>query len=176
MDIILHLGGNSARIEKTIEVAKQNPNAYILVSSEDSCLSISEKFKEAGIASDRYIFDFHAWDTVTNFTKTYNFIRRTLAAKLYVVTDQFHMRRALSIADMIYLWDSIDVVACPYIGRTTPKESTRLIIEDTLRALLWRLTGYLYFNKKIKEQRMPYLEQEERLAVKNGLPVNYVVS
>lgn len=176
MDIILHLGGNSARVEKTIEVAKQNPNAYILVSSEDSCLSISEKFKEAGIASDCYIFDFHAWDTVTNFTKTYNFVRRKLATKLYVVTDQFHMRRALSIADMVYLWDSIEIVACPYIGRTTPKESLRLIIEDTARALLWRLTGYLYADKKIKESRMFTLEAEKQVAVKNGLPVNYVAS
>lgn len=177
MDIILHLGGNPLRVEKTIKIAKANPGAFIVISSEGDPVYIATQLQNAGIKHDQYVFDFNAWDTVTNFSKTYGFIEDRLPLKLYIVTDKFHMKRAKAIAKMVYLYDPIQLVECPHFeGDPERQEPQRFIIEDTLRALLWRLTGYLYYDKRIKQARTPGLEADKKRAIENGYPVNRVVA
>ena len=73
--VILHLGGNVNRIDKTIELALANPNAVVVVSTEGSPSTVISRLDAAGISRNRYILDFKAWDTLTNFALTYDLIK-----------------------------------------------------------------------------------------------------
>ena len=73
--VILHLGGCVSRIEKTLELAAAHPDAVIVISSEGSIARVINRLEAAGVARDRYILDFKAWDTVTNFALTFDLIK-----------------------------------------------------------------------------------------------------
>ena len=69
------------------------------------------------MSRDRYIIDFKAWDTVTNFALTYDLIKNQIEAKrLLVVTDKFHIERSMIIATKIYYLTGIELEAHPYMG------------------------------------------------------------
>ena len=67
---ILELGGNINRLDTALDLAKKSPNALIIISSESDPKECLQKLKAAGIAKERFILDYNAWDTVTNFVKT----------------------------------------------------------------------------------------------------------
>ena len=163
-NVILELGGNPNRLDKAIEVFKQNPDSIIVISTEGSLKFCIDKLKSAGIPDNQYIFDYNAWDTVTNFTETYNLIKSKTPQKLFVVTDQFHMKRSLIIANTIYFFTGIDIVPCPYIGGDLQiVESDSLIWGDFARSLIWKLTGYLFYDPSVKNERMPQIKADEKL-------------
>ena len=173
MDVILELGGNPARLYRVLELANQYPDAKIVVSSESSPEHVVGLLRGSGITDDRFILDFKAWDTVTNFTKTLKLICSYKPKKLYVVTDKFHMRRSIAIATAVYFLRGIKVIAEPYLGSEPhPPESDELVRYDRNRSYLWRLTGYLQYIQSIKDQRMPGIEADERRAKEQGYPVN----
>lgn len=170
MDVILELGGNVNRMNKAIEIAQQNLDTIIVVSSEDLPDVVVSLVDNAGISRDRLLLNYDAWDTVTNFTETYKLIKSFEPQKLYVVTDRFHMRRAMAIADAAYFRRGIELIPSPYES-SHPEEPIKLIIQDFLRSALWRGTGYLLYDPKVKEQRMPSLEANKRYAISKGYPV-----
>jgi uncharacterized SAM-binding protein YcdF (DUF218 family) len=173
MDIILELGGNVNRMNKAIELAQYHPDALLVVSSESSPDPVVSMVDNAGISRDRLLLDYNAWDTVTNFTTTYKLIKSFNPKKLYVVTDKFHMRRSMAIADAVYFRRGIELVPSPYlVGDLSREEPLKLVIEDFFRAALWRLTGYLMYDPTVKEQRMPGLDADKRYAISRGYPVN----
>jgi uncharacterized SAM-binding protein YcdF (DUF218 family) len=161
-NLILHLGGNIDRLEKTAELAHRYPNAKVIVSSELPRNEVIQRLQLLGVELDRCCLDYKAWDTVTNFIKTLPIIRSVKAKKVFVVTDLFHMRRSMAIAKGVYFLRGIEPVACPYMGYgLSHKEPDKLVREDTLRAWLWRLTGWLVYSKKVYDARMPaYLAAE----------------
>jgi vancomycin permeability regulator SanA len=141
---IIHLGGNVRRLNKAIETYRQNPGAFIIISSEDNTQQCVDKLKAAGIPDTDYIFDFNAWDTVTNFTTTFNYIRKRGTKTLFVVTDRFHMPRAMAIANIVYLFTGVKLVACESLeGDLNRKESKGKVQEAVIRATLWKFFGYL---------------------------------
>lgn len=171
MDIILELGGNVNRMNKAIELAKVHPDTLIIVSSEGVPDVVVSLVDNAGISRDRLLLDYNAWDTVTNFTATYKLIKSFEPKKLYVVTDKFHMRRSMAIADAVYFRRGVELIPSPYES-THPEEPIKLVIEDFLRASLWRTTGYLFYDPAVKDQRMPGIEADKRYAISKKYPVN----
>jgi uncharacterized SAM-binding protein YcdF (DUF218 family) len=154
--IILELGGSPNRLKKAAEIYHQFPDAIVLISSEDSahlCLNI---LAEANVPESKVFFNYDAWDTVTNFTETYKLITKANAQQLFVVTDKFHMERAMAIANVVYFASSIKLTPCEYLGGDLNRqESSGLIRADFLRALCWKLFGFLFYDKKVKQERMP---------------------
>ena len=171
MDVILELGGNVNRMNKAIKLAKVHPDTLIIVSSEGVPDVVVSLVDNAGISRDRLLLDYNAWDTVTNFTATYKLIKSFEPKKLYVVTDKFHMRRSMAIADAVYFRRVVELIPSIYES-THPVEPIKLVIEDFLRASLWRTTGYLFYDPAVKDQRMPGIEADKRYAISKKYPVN----
>lgn len=169
-DVIIHLGGDTTRVYETIQAANDNPSALIIVSSEDNPVWVDQQLQAAGISRDRYVFDFNAWDTVTNFTKTKRWVMQQRPRKLLVVTNEFHMPRAETIAHCVFWKEGVKVVACPMADRAPRSESWQLVLGDVARALLWRLTGILIADEKVKADRMPGINQEKASAQANNVP------
>jgi uncharacterized SAM-binding protein YcdF (DUF218 family) len=150
--LILHLGGRLGRADKCIELAQQFKDATILVSSEGG--DVIKYYTDRGIKSSRVFHDTVAWDTVTNFTGTYKRIKEEFKAnEVYVVTDDFHMKRAMLIAEVVYSGRGITAIACSAGNSIIRIESNNLITGDVIRAWSWRLTGFLFYSKKTREER-----------------------
>jgi uncharacterized SAM-binding protein YcdF (DUF218 family) len=150
--LILHLGGSLGRADKCIELAKQFKDAVILVSSESG--NVLEYYTDRGIDSSRVFHDIDAWDTVTNFTKTYKRIKEEFQVdEVYVVTDDFHMRRSMIIAQAVYWERGITAIPCSADNSISTVESDDLVISDAIRAWVWRLTGLLFYWKSVKKER-----------------------
>jgi vancomycin permeability regulator SanA len=141
---IIHLGGSVHRLNKAIEAYRHNPGAFIIISSEGGTQQCLDKLNVAGIPDTDYIFDFNAWDTVTNFTATFNYIRKRGTKTLFVVTDKFHMPRAMAIANIVYLFTGVKLIPCESLeGDLSRVETGTLVRSSIVRAALWKFFGYL---------------------------------
>jgi hypothetical protein len=76
------------------------------------------------------------------------------------VTDLFHIPRSKAICESIYFGRGVVRNYVPH-GIDDHKET---LWYDTFRALLWRFTGHLLYDEKVKEQRMPGIEADAKLA------------
>lgn len=162
-DIVLWLGGNFARGNKVAEIALQNTSTTVLVSSESDARACHQFLLNTGLPRERFILNYDAWDTVSNFTKTWPIVERLKAQHVYVVTDGFHMKRAMAIANAVYCMRPVIAHACPCspIGKGEPEHRVR---EDRLRAMTWRLTGYEPRWADVYEARMPYYREQAAIA------------
>ena len=163
--IIIELGGSPHRLNKAIEIYRQNPDALILISSESNPRLCVDMLNKAGIPRDKYIFDFNAWDTITNFTQTYKFIRSKGTKKLFVVTDKFHMRRSMVIAQTVYFLTGIDVIPCESLeGDLNRVESDSQVWGAFFSALGWKIFGYSNTNSNSYKTRMPCIQADKLIA------------
>ena len=152
--LILHLGGSLDRADKAIELARLIPTASILVSSEGG--EVLKYYTDRGIDASRVFIDNLAWDTVTNFTATYKRVKEEFKADVvHVVTHDFHMKRSMLIAEAVYWKSGITPVACPS-GGSDHEEPFNYLRDDAIRAWTWRLTGILFYWKKVREERSQY--------------------
>ena len=156
--LILHLGGGLDRANKCAQLADIYPDAKILVSSEGG--NPLEYYAQKGIDPNRVYLDYEAWDTVTNFTHTFDRIKKEFnPEEIFVVTHDFHMNRSMKIASAVYFLTNIKLISSPSGGPNPygPKynftEPDRLILGDTIRAWIWKLTGILIYWKNVREQR-----------------------
>lgn len=152
MNIIIHLGGTWRRAEAAAKLANSLEEDYIIVvSSEGHEDKFRAIYREAGIPDDKVIHDTAAWDTVTNFTHTYKLLRKLGITKLYVVTSDFHMERAMAIATEV--WGGrvpIESVSWP------TKQHDRVdiyVTDDRWRSRVWRLFGILVYWKSVVVDR-----------------------
>jgi len=161
MDIVLHLGGNINRAYKAAEVATRFPLTQIIISTEGPIKQTLDIYKEKGIAQERIDVDFTAWDTVTNFTETKAKVNSFQPQKLYVVTDEFHMRRSMVIAKICYFDCPLEIIPCgSSYSASDRKEATSMVIYDAVRAGIWKTTGHLLYDTKIKADRWPGVQAE----------------
>jgi uncharacterized SAM-binding protein YcdF (DUF218 family) len=145
---ILILGGSPNREIYGAMYALKNPNMPIWVSSGSPKEYSQAVFSKAGIKSDRYVLDYRAVDTVTNFTTLVDEFSARQVTDVYVITDAFHMPRAQVIGSVVLGSRGIKMhpVAIPsnliyadvqYRDKEVPKKSVR----DGLRSLVWLFTG-----------------------------------
>ena len=141
---ILMLGGSTSALEReyfTADFALQHPDLPIWISSgdpnEEYVLSL---FAEAGVDLDRLHLDYQAVDTVTNFTTLVNDLKAQGITSVYLITSDYHMRRATVIGEIVFGSRGIDFkpIAVP---SEQPPEPLEKAVRDGARALLWVTTG-----------------------------------
>ena len=98
MDVALHLGGSGKAAVKTAEsVYVAYDDVSIVVSSENPKHVLSY-LPDIPVYHHR-----EAWDTVTNFTTTYAWLKEKYDPKtIWIVCHGFHMERAMAIAKAVY--------------------------------------------------------------------------
>jgi len=138
---ILTLGGGSDREEFTAKFAEIHPSLEIWVSSGIPPDNARQIFQAAGIAQTRVHIDGRAVDTVTNFTSLVKDFKKRNFQHIYLITSDFHMRRAHAIATFVL--GSQGIAFTPVsVPSDKPPESWLHVLRDSGRALFWVITGH----------------------------------
>lgn len=138
---ILVLGGSTTREEFAADFAKRHPQLSIWVSSGSNPEYSEWVFANAGIERDRVHLDYQAVDTVTNFTTLVDDFQDLGIDSVYLITSDYHMRRAKVIGGIVLWSRGIDFrpIAVP---SGQPPESIDKILRDAARSVLWVVTGH----------------------------------
>ncbi|MBD2193891.1 MULTISPECIES: YdcF family protein [Calothrix] len=137
---ILTLGGGSEREKFTAQFAQKHPNLEIWVSSGIPPKQARDIFHNADIPNSRLHLDYRAVDTVTNFTSLVSNFKQHQIHHLYLITSNYHMPRAKTIA--IIVLGSQGITFTPVsIFSNKPQESIFHILRDSGRSVLWIITG-----------------------------------
>ncbi|NER82373.1 MAG: YdcF family protein [Leptolyngbya sp. SIO1D8] len=140
---ILVLEGRTQRIHFAAQIAQTYENLPIWVSGNPAGLQTNQLiFQQAGIDAQRVHYDFCAIDTVTNFTCNVRDFRNHKIQHIYVVTSDYHMTRALAISFVVL--GSRGIIATPIsvISTDNRVESPWKTLRDSLRSLVWLVTGH----------------------------------
>jgi uncharacterized SAM-binding protein YcdF (DUF218 family) len=139
-EAVLVLGGALEREVFAAEFAKEHPDLPIWVSSGSNPEYSEWVFEEAGIAADRVHLDYQAVDTVTNFTTLVSEFKARGINSVYLITSDYHMRRAVVIGEIVLGSQGIDFKPVEVASERSP-ESLGKAIRDGARAVLWVVTG-----------------------------------
>ena len=141
--VALVLGGAPEREKFAAQFALTHPNVAIWVSSGSNPEYAQWVFDEAKVPSDQWYLDYRAVDTVTNFTTLVDELQARNVKEVYLLTSDYHMRRASVIAQIVLGSRGINFkpVAIPTEHPPARPESTAKEIRDGVRSLLWVVTG-----------------------------------
>jgi len=137
---ILMLGGSWEREEATALFARRYPELPIWISSGTFPERVQTIFTRAGISMDRVHLDYRAVDTVTNFTTMVEVFQAQGIHHVYLLTSEFHMARSRVLATLILGVRGI-IVTPIAISDSNGSEPRLKIIRDTIRAIVWLITG-----------------------------------
>jgi uncharacterized SAM-binding protein YcdF (DUF218 family) len=139
-EAIFVLGGHENRERLAAQLAAQNPELPIWVSSGSPRGYVTRIFAKAGINSDRLHLDYHAIDTVTNFTTLVDVLKAHKINSVYLITSESHMGRALLIGEIVF--GSRGIVLKPLaVPSQTPQEPLQKCLRDGARAIFWLISG-----------------------------------
>lgn len=136
---IFTLGGDLQREIFTAQFAKIHPQLEIWISSGSPTNEAIWAFDLAKTPFDRVHLDRRAVDTVTNFTSLVTDFKNRHFQHLYIITADYHMRRAKAIATLIFGSQGIAFTPIP-IPTDKPTESAWRVLRDVCRSLLWIFT------------------------------------
>ncbi|MEO0406026.1 MAG: YdcF family protein [Cyanobacteria bacterium P01_A01_bin.135] len=139
-DAILVLGGSIAREQFAVQFAQEHPALPIWISSGTNREFAEALFYEAGIGPERLFLDYRAEDTVTNFTTLVDEFEARNIDNIYLITSDYHMRRARVIGEIVL--GSRGIGFRPIAMETEePPEPTRKVLRDGARSVVWVFTG-----------------------------------
>jgi uncharacterized SAM-binding protein YcdF (DUF218 family) len=138
---VLVLGGSVDREQFAADFAHRYPDLPIWVSSGSNPEYARWVFEEAEIDLDRVHLDYRAVDTVSNFTTLVDDFRAQGIDRIYLITSDYHMRRARIIGEIVLGSRGISFEAVPVPSDRSP-ESIDKVLRDAARSLLWVTTGY----------------------------------
>ncbi len=139
--VIFTLGGWIDREEFTAQFAQLHPTLNIWVSTGTPRKRAQGIFQAAGIPKNRLHLDYRAVDTVTNFTTLVKDFQKRQIQHLYLITSDYHMRRAKCIATIVL--GSRGITFTPVvIPSSKPQESFWRTLRDAIRSVVWLVTGY----------------------------------
>jgi uncharacterized SAM-binding protein YcdF (DUF218 family) len=141
---IVILGGSTHALERekfAAEFARAHPNLPIVISSGSPKEPTEGVFAEAGVDLDRLNLDYRAVDTVTNFTTIAADLQAQGIHKIYLITSDYHMRRARTIGEIVLGSRGIDLQPVS-VPTDRPEESIAKTLRDGGRAVLWVTTGH----------------------------------
>ncbi len=142
---ILALGGGIDREIFAARFAKMHPALDIWISSGTNLSATQWAFRN--ISPTRVHIDRRAVDTVTNFTSLIDDLKNRNLHHIYLITDNYHMRRAKAIA--IFVLGSQGIAFTPVsIPTNKPVESWWHVLRDVCRAWLWIFTRQTGANLK----------------------------
>lgn len=153
---VLVLGGAPEREHFAAEFARQYPNLPIWVSSGTNPEYAEWVFAEAGIAVERLHLDYRAVDTVTNFTTLADQLQAQGVRSVYLITSDYHMRRAVVIGEIVLGSRGIHFQPVPVESDRSPEspETLNKVVRDGMRAILWVATGNTGIN--LVRRHSPY--------------------
>ena len=133
---IFVLGGGQDREIAAARLAHKYPELDVWISTGSSKEKVSEIFTEAGISLSRLHLDYRAVDTVTNFTTMVEVFQKQNINHVYLLTSDFHMRRASAIA--FFVLGSRGINYTPVVVETSNHriESSWKVFRDVMRSLL----------------------------------------
>ncbi|MBD1861268.1 YdcF family protein [Trichocoleus sp. FACHB-46] len=137
---VLVLGGAPEREVFAAEFAREHPQISVWISSGSNPEYTEWAFAEAGIAPNRVIIDREAVDTVTNFTTLVDKFKAEGIDSVYLITSDYHMRRAQVIGEIVLGSRGIDFKPVSVPSGQSP-ESLEKAVRDGARAILWVATG-----------------------------------
>lgn len=140
---ILVLGGSTKRLERekfTADFAKEYPNLPIWISGGSPPSATKKVFTKAGIDKERLYLDYTAQNTVENFTTIVDDLQKKGIKKIYLVTSDYHMRRAIVIGEIVLGSRGIDFQAVSVPSKNT-SEPIEKSIRDGVRSIVWVTTG-----------------------------------
>lgn len=140
-EAILVLGGSEQREKFAAEFARQHPDLPIWISGGSPKDYASRLFANAGIERNRLNLDYQAVDTVTNFTTLVDELEERQIKKIYLITSEYHMRRACVIGEIVLGSRGIEFQAVAVPSKRSP-ESIKKAIRDGARAIFWVFTGH----------------------------------
>jgi uncharacterized SAM-binding protein YcdF (DUF218 family) len=137
---ILVLGGGTGREEFAAQFASKHPRLNIWVSSgrHPEALNI---FKAAGFPEEQLNFGWYAEDTVGDFAHHVDALQDQNIRHVYLITSDYHMPRARTIATIVFGSQGIAVTPVPIPSEETESWSGLRIARDTFRSVLWVFTG-----------------------------------
>jgi uncharacterized SAM-binding protein YcdF (DUF218 family) len=137
---VLILGGEPAREVFAAEFARRHPDLPIWVSSGCNRAYTEGVFSDAGVDPARLHLDYRAEDTVTNFTTLADQFQSRNIRSIYVITSDYHMRRAKVIGEIVLGSRGINFkpIAVP---SDFPPETLDKTVRDGARSVLWVMTG-----------------------------------
>lgn len=146
---IFVLGGGQDREVAAARLAHQYSELGVWISSGSPTEKVSKIFTGAGIPLSRLHLDHRAVDTVSNFTTMIEVFQQQNIKHVYLLTSDFHMKRASAIA--FWVFGSRGIVCTPieiacYSTEVPSKclaESTLHVSRDIARSLLWLATSKL---------------------------------
>lgn len=135
------LGGSHYTEEFAVEVARENPEALVIISSGQSRPCAYRTFvTEGGLDWSRIITDFRATDTLTNFTATVPLLKERGIRRVVVVTTTEHWKRAQVHAHFVFGSAGISYRARLLQGGGNYETPTKRLV-DSLRSLVWLIIG-----------------------------------
>jgi uncharacterized SAM-binding protein YcdF (DUF218 family) len=139
-EAVLVLGGEPQREKFAATFAQQHPGMPIWVSGGSNPEYAEWIFQQAGISKNLVHLDYDAVDTISNFTTIVDKLRSQGIDSIYLITSDYHMRRAQWIGQVILGSRGIyfESVAIP---SQKPPESIKKAAFDSARAVLWVITG-----------------------------------
>lgn len=138
---VLTLGGRASREAFTAEFARQHPDLPIWVSSGLKPQQSQLIFRSAQVPAAQVRLDYRAVDTVTNFTTLVADLERQNIHHVYLITSDFHMRRASAIATVVLGSRGITFTPVSVPSGEAPEDLLR-VGRDVIRACIWVLTGW----------------------------------
>lgn len=141
--VALVLGGSPEREQFAAQFAKEHPTVRIWVSSGSNPEYAQWVFDEAQVPDEQWALDYEAVDTVTNFTTLVDKLESREISEVYLITSDYHMRRASLVAQIVLGSRGIAFkpVAVP-TGEVPERPETLLReVRDGARSLLWVVTG-----------------------------------
>lgn len=135
-EAIFVLGGAAERERFAAVFAKSHSGIPIWVSSGSSSGYVQRVFARAGINRSRIHLDYQAVDTVTNFTSLVDKFQGEGINSVYLITSDYHMRRARVIGEIVFGSRGIKIKPVPVSAGRTP-EPPEKCLRDGGRAILW---------------------------------------
>lgn len=150
---IFVLGGDAERMRFAAKFWQSHQNLDIWISdfawNLDNNRRICLKF---GVPEVKLHLDGRATDTVTNFTTLAgDFVEQRLQ-HIYLITSDYHMRRAQAIATIVLGSQGIMVTPVAVTSKNQPSESLVRVLRDGGRSFLWIVTrrSAARFNSRLK--------------------------
>ncbi|OUL29123.1 hypothetical protein BV378_06565 [Nostoc sp. RF31YmG] len=139
---IFVLGTDSQRMEFAAQFWHSHTNLYIWISDIKANLEYNRLiFQKFGVPDQRLRLDGRATDTVTNFTTlAADFVQQNLQ-HIYLITSDYHMRRAKAIATIVLGSQGIAVTPIAVPSRVDKSETLLRVLRDCGRSILWILSG-----------------------------------
>ena len=99
--VALVLGGAPEREQFAAQFAKSHPDVEIWVSSGSNPEYAQWVFDQAQVPTNQWRLDYQAVDTVTNFTTLIDRLQAREIREVYLITSDYHMRRASVVAQIV---------------------------------------------------------------------------